>query len=103
MKQIKHIVASCFLLAGLIANAQNLVPNNGFETYSALPTGVAQTNLSTGWTSGTGSGSPDYFHTSGSGLVQLPNAYFGTVNPYAGNALWVPFFGMLEHQIFASI
>lgn len=66
--------------------AQNLVSNPGFETYSALPTGAAQFNLATGWDNCNGGGSSDYFHTMGTGIVQLPNCFIGTVFPNSGDA-----------------
>jgi PKD repeat protein len=72
---------------------QNIVPNPGFEIYSALPTSVAQLNLCIGWNSCYGGGSPDYFHYNGTGLVKLPNCFIGTVNAHSdsaivGAALW---------------
>ncbi len=83
------------LFASLLcsANAQNLIDNGGFETYSALPNSVAQYYYAIGWTNCNGGGSPDYCHVNGSGMVKLPNCVFATLNPYEGNgimgfALW---------------
>jgi len=67
--------------------AQNLISNPGFEINSGLPTSVAQLYLATGWNDCYGGGSSDYFHVNGSGLVQLPNCFIGTVNPHSGNAI----------------
>jgi len=77
------------LCSGLASNAQNLIDNGGFETYTALPTNVMQSNLCSGWSNCNqgGGGSPDYFHTGGSGLVSLPNSFFATANPHGGNAI----------------
>lgn len=67
--------------------AQNLVTNPGFENYSSLPNGAAQWNLAVGWSNCSGNGSPDYAHTSGTGLAALPNNYFATVSPHSGDAI----------------
>ncbi len=74
--------------------AQNLVPNPGFETYSALPSTYAQICLATGWSSANGScvlqvgcGSPEYYHTAATGGVKPPNTYWATVMPHTGNGL----------------
>ena len=83
----KYIITIFILFICLITSGQNLVPNNGFEINTGLPSGAAQWSLITGWTNAGGTGSPDYFHTSGTGDAQLPNSYFGTVNPYAGDAI----------------
>jgi len=72
-------------LSAQILHGQNLVSNPDFETYSMLPSGPGQYNLATGWNNCNGTGSPDYFHTMGSGIVQLPNCFIGTVNPNSGN------------------
>ena len=41
-------------------NAQNLVPNGDFETYSSCPIGSGQYYLATPWTAG--AGTPDYYN-----------------------------------------
>jgi len=67
---------------------QNLVQNGGFETNTGLPTSVAQWNLASNWSNAnSSSASPDYLHTGGTGMVQLPNSIFGTIPPYQGNAV----------------
>lgn len=77
-----------------IAFAQNIVPNNGFETYSSLPTGYGQWYKASGWLNLNGFAmfawpyaSPDYLHNTGSGGVDLPVSTFGTVTPFTGNAV----------------
>ena len=74
--------------------AQNIVPNNGFETYSSLPTGYGQWYKATGWLNLNGVAlfiwpyaSADYLHNTGSGGVDLPVSTFATVNPQSGNAV----------------
>ena len=74
-----------FLLAVKISVAQNLISNPGFETYSSPPSSNAQYYLATGWNNCNGSGSPDYFSIIGSGIVQLPNCFIGTVYPNTGD------------------
>jgi hypothetical protein len=48
-----------------------------------------QSNLCVGWSKCNqgGGGTPDYFHTSATGLVQLPNSFYATINPHGGNAI----------------
>lgn len=83
---MKCRVTILFFLFASECFAQNLVSNPGFETCSAFPTGIAQYYLATGWNNCNGTGSPDYFSTLGSGQVQLPNCFVGTVTPNSGNA-----------------
>lgn len=59
MKKIILLVVFYSLLSTI--NAQNLVPNGDFETYSSCPNGPAQTNLATPWYDPTGATS-DYFN-----------------------------------------
>ncbi|MEN9700142.1 MAG: hypothetical protein RLZZ301_1340 [Bacteroidota bacterium] len=81
----------CILFLGVYATnwSQNLLANGDFETYSSLPTNVMQSAFCTGWSDCNqgGGGSPDYFHTNGSGLVQLPNSFYATIQPHGGNAI----------------
>ena len=74
--------------------AQNLVPNNGFETNDGTPTGYGQWYHATGWSDVNDYpafmwpyASPDYLHNTGAGGADLPVCTFGTVTPYAGNAV----------------
>jgi hypothetical protein len=69
-------------------SAQNLIPNPGFETYSACPSGIAQMNRATGWNNPTShSGSADYHHVCATDpWVQVPNNVFGNETPHGGNA-----------------
>ncbi|MFM6935897.1 MAG: T9SS type A sorting domain-containing protein [Flavobacteriales bacterium] len=68
--------------------SQNLLDNGDFESYSTLPSNVMQSNLCVGWSKCNqgGGGSPDYFHTNGTGLVQLPNSFYATIQAHTGNA-----------------
>jgi outer membrane protein OmpA-like peptidoglycan-associated protein len=48
-----------FALFHLFSNAQNLVPNPGFEFYEECPTSIGQIHRATGWYSGN-TGTPEY-------------------------------------------
>jgi hypothetical protein len=82
-----------FLMANLGLFAQNLVNNPGMEAYSGCPTGPCQWNRATGWYNPNGTtgcsaaGSPDYYHTCGSGVSHLPNSGIFNLNPHSGNAV----------------
>jgi hypothetical protein len=83
-----------FLLIICQSKAQvNLVANGGFETNSSCPNFGAQWSLCTGWNNvnmniGIGSwGTPDYFHSCGSGNVLPPNTFAGVCNPHAGGGM----------------
>jgi gliding motility-associated-like protein len=84
--RIVFLAIACYF--GSIASgfSQNLVPNGGFEEYTALPNWYGEFYLATGWSNVNGNitgppfASPDYFHTQGS----VPNA-FGTIAPHSGN------------------
>lgn len=69
--------------------AQNLIDNGGFESYTSLPNNTMQSNLCVGWSKCNqgGGGTPDYFHTDATGLVQLPHSFYATINPHGGNAI----------------
>jgi Secretion system C-terminal sorting domain len=73
------------------AQGGNLIGNGDFETVAPFPSAQGQISNALGWNNCNGSttwpyGSPDLFHTSGSGTVQLPNTIAGTVAPYHGSA-----------------
>jgi PKD repeat protein len=76
-----------FFLFSRVCDAQNLVPNGDFESYSKLPTGNMQYDLCTGWNNCGGFGSPDYFHLKGTGPAQLPHPYPATVYPHGDSAI----------------
>lgn len=82
--------------------AQNICTNGTFETYTSLPSTYSQCCFATGWSSPSGicalvvgTGSPEYYHTSGSGGAQSPNTFWATVSPHTGNGFegicgWYP-------------
>jgi PKD repeat protein len=86
-KSMKNFIFMLLFAVAIDSDAQNLVNNPGFESYSAIPTGAGQYNLATGWDNCSGGGSPDYAHMLGSGLAALPNNYFATVSPHSGDAI----------------
>lgn len=73
-----------------IVTAQNHVPNAGFEEHTGCPTALMQLNHCSKWTSV--KGSPDYYHTCGSGDTDIPNngsspdGQTGYQNAFQGNA-----------------
>lgn len=95
MRRLKAVlILISFVVEINIINAQNIVPNNGFETYSSLPNGYGQWYKATGWSNLNGMAifawpyaSSDYLHNTGSGGVDLPVSIFGTVSPQSGDAV----------------
>lgn len=94
-------------LIGFAINAQNLVPNNGFEEYSALPNAQGQWNRCNGWTNAGGTpvngffGDPDYLHLNGGFPAQLPSTPPAFVNPHSGDAI-MAFLGYREPAVGAT-
>ncbi len=71
--------------------AQNLVPNNSFDSITSPPDDYAQICQATGWSSPSGfcslmvgEGSPDFYHEDGSNGANPPNTFWATVSPYTG-------------------
>jgi hypothetical protein len=63
--------------------AQNLVPNPGFETYSACPAGASQITNATGWNYSRNVG--DYLNSCSSNtFADTPTNYFGFQVPVSG-------------------
>lgn len=66
--------------------AQNLVPNNSFESYSACPGAYSQLTRATGWTLVTNhTGTSDYYNTCGVSPVNTTTAFWGPQVPNTGN------------------
>lgn len=71
----------------------NLVPNPGFENHTNCPNFGSQWNYCSNWNNvnmnvGVGNwGTPDYFHSCGSGGVVPPSTFAGTCNPHTGDAM----------------
>lgn len=83
----------CFIVSPY-SFGQSLVPNGGFETYSALPFEDCDWDLATGWNNAattdfcnTSNGTPDYYHILGTGFYSaLLSNYFADVLPFEGDA-----------------
>ena len=79
----------------LFSQCGNLVPNGGFETFSAIPNDDCDWGLATGWNNAatssncnTTNGTPDYYHVLGQGdYSALPSNYYATLNPFEGDAV----------------
>jgi hypothetical protein len=74
---LRLVAFMCIYFAGYVVSAQcpSLIPNGGFETFSALPNDDCGWSLATGWTNAatssdcsTNNGTPDYFHLQGTHL-----------------------------------
>src|ERR1035437_9618209 len=78
------------LVIGIIfcewTNAQNLVPNSGFEEYKNCPIHAKQFSFVKNWKSPT-SGTPDYFNSCSSEKeVSIPKNFAGKQEAHTGNA-----------------
>lgn len=88
---MKKNLAASFLLVVLNIQAQNLVPNGGFEDYTSLPDAGSQWMFALPWTIPENNtpitSTPDYLHMYGSGIAKLPFNYLGNIRPHSGNAI----------------
>ncbi len=84
----------CLAYSPLMLAAQNLVQNGGFENNTGLPVNDSEWALVANWTNSNPAlgGTPDYYHTNGIGAGQIPNTFFGTVQPFQGNAVMGMYF-----------
>lgn len=64
---------------------QNLVLNPSFEEISNCPNQLSQINNINSWDGVMGT--PDYYNTCGTGLVNLPNTIYGYQNSNSGNGI----------------
>lgn len=91
MKRVLLIIL-IVLINYLVLNAQNLCSNGSFETCTVFPNNYAQICWSTGWSNPNnscslipGTGSPDFYHTSGVGGAKAPNTWWANVMPHTGS------------------
>jgi hypothetical protein len=87
-KSLLPVIFALFLTGSAIG--QNLVPNPGFESPTALPDTIGQLSRAEFWSNLNGGSdwpyaTPDYLHVNGTGGTKLPNTYFGDVNALEGN------------------
>ena len=69
----------------ILATAQNLVPNGGFEEYTECPTTISQVERAVGWSMV--SGSPDYFNRCNTNdSMGVPLNLIGYQEAYEGDA-----------------
>lgn len=87
------IGVALFLLTSL-GSAQNLVNNPGFESYTTPPNNYGQICRATGWTSPSnicalvvGTGSPEFYHTAGTGGAKPPATYWANLMPHTGGGM----------------
>ncbi len=79
-------------LFSLSANAQNLVPNPGFEDYYNCPQSISEVPSPGAITYGVknwtvpGAGTSDYYNACGAGIVGVPQNIFGYQQAHGGNA-----------------
>ncbi len=86
---------SLFLLvaiSGAMGQVVNLVPNGGFEAIFNPPAGEGDIYEAVGWSNLNGgtvypNATPDFFHTSGTNGVQIPNTYAGDITALEGNGV----------------
>lgn len=90
-KYLFAIVSFQFVLQ---IQAQNIVNNSGFESYSTLPDSYNELNRASGWSNCNGHyvsqgswGSPDYLSLLGSGVALLPCGYISCATPHSGNGI----------------
>src|SRR5438105_278491 len=71
--KMKHVYFLLILCVSFFVktNAQNLVPNYSFETYTSCPTGSSQIYLAVPW-KGVTTNSSDYFNVCGTGGATVP-------------------------------
>jgi gliding motility-associated-like protein len=90
------IIHSCLFVFSS-SRAQNLVPNESFESYNSCPASLLSIPYSTNygnfptvvnWANPAKLSSPDYMHTcaAASTGLQVPNTTFGYQQPHTGNA-----------------
>jgi gliding motility-associated-like protein len=85
-KVFPYILVVTFIFVNItLLNAQNLVPNPSFETYTTCPSTYGQIPL-VAWQKPVGhTGSADYFNTCAGGGLGVPNNTFGNQMPATGN------------------
>tara|TARA_B100000809_G_scaffold266671_1_gene330632 strand:- start:5364 stop:6401 length:1038 start_codon:yes stop_codon:yes gene_type:complete len=66
--------------------AQNLIPNAGFEYNSQCPSGSNHNvSIAMGWSNAT-SATPEYYHVCGTGSYQIPKTKYKNLSPFDGSA-----------------
>ncbi|HKR05207.1 MAG TPA: T9SS type A sorting domain-containing protein [Bacteroidia bacterium] len=74
----KYCLLLLLVLSNEISDAQNLVPNNGFDIYSTCPTASSQTTLTPPWFEPSGAtAQPDYMNGCFNGNHGMPSNFYG--------------------------
>ena len=74
------------ILIGYIVSAQNLVPNPSFEIYTQCPSAQTQISYVSQWNRPPNTtGTPDYFNSCATGVINTPSNIYGTQAPFEGN------------------
>jgi hypothetical protein len=81
---MKYLILFAGLFGGQLANAQNLVTNGNFETYSSCPAFHGEIHKATGWKSPTQT-STDYLNACNFGLNSVPDNLLGSQPAASGN------------------
>lgn len=109
--RFKIFILLCSVILSHYAEAQNMVPNPGFEAYENCPTSNAQiygpyisvrSHTVESWQSPT-QGSPDYFNTCAVNTnVHIPNSFVGKHPAHSGNAFGglVAFFHLPNNSMY---
>jgi gliding motility-associated-like protein len=88
LKTLQFHIALAACLWNSVLGAQNLIPNPGFEDYSALPTSISQWNYCNLWNNCSSAiASPDYFHYDGSLGGDLPETPLALVEAHNGDGI----------------
>jgi hypothetical protein len=85
---MKYICTYILLFLSIYNNAQNLVPNPSFESYTSCPTNFGQINYANGWNYIITSQTADYYNRCATNTnVAIPKNFYGTnyQQPRTGN------------------
>jgi gliding motility-associated-like protein len=93
VRKIKKIFYLLIIINNVGFSQTNLVTNGSFENHTTCPNFGGQINYCSNWNNvnliyGVFTvGTPDYFHTCGSGTTVPPNTFAGQCNPHTGSAM----------------
>lgn len=86
MKRLWSILFVC--LSASVVQAQNLIPNPGFEDNNGMPSTTGEWSLVEDWqNAGSAVASPDYFHNNGTLGGDLPETPIGDIYAFDGDAV----------------
>lgn len=106
--KIKIVALLCPLMATITGNAQNIVPNGNFETFSPCPTQFGQITAATNWILPT-TGTTDYYNSCSTNPgIGVPTNNFGVQVPFSGQAyaglvLWYEPTGLPEFREYMEV